>query len=246
MKSPLCDSSFSLICTRDRVAAVAEFSSLLAAGLAESFGCGYGHRSAKAVSLLLSEYRSITRVCNWLVVFSDLSPAGVRRLIYSSPNFSVFAARISTTVTMALFLLSEEVSLLSKVGVLQKSLRSYASRLVPVFFFYHNLLKMVASVALLCTARRVSFEATDTQSVFRRRRYRELFIMFLEGLLSTLYSMLLLPYNAPRLKEALCEERWMDRLCAVLVSLCPQGICVGSTTQGILGLVSTVPMFCVS
>ncbi|ORC92092.1 Gim5A protein [Trypanosoma theileri] len=246
MKYPLCDSSSSLICTRDRVAAVGEYSSLLAAGLAESVGLTQVQRSAKALAVLLSEYRSITRVWYWLVVVSDLSPAGLRQLMYSSPNFSVFAASISSTVAMALFLLSEEVALLSNVGVLQKSLRPYVSRLVPVFLFYYNLLKMMVSAALLCTARRISFEATDTQSVLRRRRYKEMFIRFLEALLCTLYAMLLLPTDAPRLKQAIHEGRWIDRLYVVLVSLCPQGIRVSSTTQGILGLVSTIPMFCVS
>ncbi|KEG13349.1 Gim5A protein [Trypanosoma grayi] len=228
---------------RDRLVAVAEYTGVLASGLAESAGYISVERSARAVARLLSEYRCITRICSWLVVLGDLSPAGVRRIVHASPGIFTVIARIATTVALGLFLLSEEVALLAAGGVVRGSLRPYAARLVPIFFFFYNLLKMATSVALLRATKRISFEATDTQSVIRKRRYKELFVTFMEGTGYMIYAMTLLPTNTPRLTQALREERWVDRSYAVLSSLCPQAVRVSSTTQGIIGLVATIPSF---
>ncbi|RNE96162.1 Gim5A protein [Trypanosoma conorhini] len=236
----------SKIWSRDGVPAVAQFCSLLLSGLAGWAGHSSIEHSAKSLSRLLAEYQCVTRVCDWLVVLAELSPPGIRRTMRTSPVVFTGIARILTTVCLGLFLASEEVQLLAAGGVLNKFLRPYAARLVPIFFFYYNLFKAVTSAALLQAMQRISFEATDTRSVSRKRQYKEVFLSFLEGVGFMVYAMTLLPSNAPRLREALHEGSWMDRMYSVLSSLCPQALQVSPATQGFIGLLATVPFLFLS
>ncbi|KAF8284005.1 hypothetical protein TcBrA4_0061630 [Trypanosoma cruzi] len=246
MNPALPHSYLSIAWRRDRVPAVLQFCSMVVSGVAGSVGQRSIEHSANSLARLLSEYGSVTRVCNWLVVLLELSPAGVRRTMRTSPGFFTGIARIVTTIFLGLFLASEEVELLAAGGVLSKVWRPHAARMVPIFFFYYNLLKAGTSAALLQAMQRISFEATDTQSVIRKRHYKELFLSFMEGIAFMVYAMTLLPSNAPRLREALNEGLWMDRVYSVFSSLCPQAVQVRPATQGLLGLLATAPFLLLS
>ncbi|ESL07970.1 hypothetical protein TRSC58_04335 [Trypanosoma rangeli SC58] len=246
MKVALLHSSHSRRWSRDSVLAVAQFCSLMLSGLAEWAGHRPIAHSAKSLSKLLAEYQCVTRLCDWLVVLVELSPSGMRRTMRTSPAFFTGIARILTTLCLGLFLASEEVELLAAGGVLNKMLRPYASRLVPIFFFYYNLLKAITSAALLQAMHRISFEATDTRSVSRKQQYKEMLLSFLGGVGYMVYAMTLLPSDAPRLREALHEGHCMHRMYSVLLSLCPQALQVRPATQGFIGLLATVPFLFLS
>ncbi|RNE95758.1 Gim5A protein [Trypanosoma rangeli] len=246
MKVSLLQSPHSRIWSRDRVPAIVQFCSLILSGLAGWAGHWRVARSAKSLSKLLKEYQCVTRLCDWLVVFVELSPSGMRRTMRTSPAFFTAIARILTTICLGLFLASEEVELLASVGVVNKMLWPYASRLVPAFFFYYNFLKAITSAVLLQAMHRISFEATDTRSVSRKLQYKEMLLSFLGGIGYMVYAMTLLPSNAPRLREALHEDHYMYRIYSVLSSLCPQALQVRPATQGFIGLLATVPFLFLS
>ncbi|KAG8343853.1 hypothetical protein TRVL_05312 [Trypanosoma vivax] len=228
-----------------RLLAVTHFFSLVGAGLARSARYLVIERCAMAFVLLQSEYLSILRTSNMLSFARELTPPNVRRMLRSSPSLSLGLLRLLTRLSTVLFMITEEVAVLASRNIIPLSPTTYSRilKLVPVVFFYCNLLKTIMSAAVLKAIPRISFEATDTQSVMRKRRYMEHFFVFLESVVLMVYSTTLFPSSVPRLKHALLEEYWFERVYAVLASMCPSVLHVSPVTQGIIGLISTIPSY---
>nr|CCC93069.1 conserved hypothetical protein [Trypanosoma congolense IL3000] len=232
--------------TSQRLVSVVQCLSLVAAGTAESrHHAALGH-SARALAQALAKYLCLSRTEKLLRLLIEFTPTAIRRMFNTSPNSVVGVGRLLSVMTMLIFRLSEGVALLASEGVLSTAVSSYTSWVAPRLLFYYNLLKVVTSAALLRTIPRISFEATDTQNVFRKRRYLDEVLKFLEGVGLMIYAMTLLPGRASSSMVTFQQKHLLGRTLTAASAAFPPALPVSVTTQGMIGLAATLPSFLMS
>ncbi|CBH14616.1 hypothetical protein, conserved [Trypanosoma brucei gambiense DAL972] len=229
-----------------RLVAVAQFCSLVSAGVAGSKHYTLVARSACALAKVLANYLCLSRLKGSYLLLREVSPSSVRRRLHSSPSWFTGVMRVLTMLAMLLFRITDKIALLANEGVLSNNICFYTSRLIPSLLFYCNLMQTMTSAVLLKAVRPISFEATDTRNVFRKRYYLQGVLSFLEGVGLMTYAMTLFPRGVPPLAMTLHEKHLLTHWLAVAASSFPPALSVSTTTQGLIGLAATLPSFFMS
>lgn len=223
---------------RDRITSLIQFASQAILEPARRAGFGKLATDAAAVNAISGQYRAITRISQWLNVAPEMLHP--QHTIKQGETRLIGLLKLISTSLFSVFLLGEEMNLLSKLKILPSSVGKSFNRVRFVFLFWSNL---VRTTMMLLIYRRSKFdEKTGNKNSAEAIAHEKKKMSCLDGFLQLLFVYGLLKGSSPcgvlTMKTALKSGDPLE----VIASVAPPFFPLPSTFHGILGIIAALPL----
>lgn len=223
---------------RDRVTSLVQFASQALLEPAKKAGCTKLASDCVAINALVSQYRAITRISQWLSVGPEL--LNPQKTINDGETRLIGTLKLISSALFSVFLLGEEMNLCSKIKVLPPVVGKKFNRIRFVFLFWSNVARTTMSYLIY---KRSKFDPkTGNKDSKEALVHEKKKMSCMDGFLQLLFVYGLLKGSSPcgvlTLGDAMKSGEALDVVAAVAPPFFP----MNHTFHGLLGIVAALPM----
>ncbi|EPY31387.1 hypothetical protein STCU_03481 [Strigomonas culicis] len=162
-----------------------------------------------------------------------------------SASSAIGLTRILSTSLFTLFLIGEELNLLTKMGILNlPALTERTNRIRVVFLFYSNVCRLIMNYLILKDFNydeAKQKKAAGDKSI--EREYKRLLYAVWDGFLMTVYTYTMQKRALPAGPSHLPKALFSGDLVEIITACAPPVYAIPNTPQGLMGLIASVPGF---